>query len=140
MRLALVQADLGAPAHVGVRGPVDHEQGAFDAPDFPQGRRHLVLARIRGELAQDLARAHGPGGHGGRHAQDVRPVPVDQLPPESSRFTGQVAFFRSLADHLARCLLCMLRRLPPTQDSSTPAFKPPEALRRQLLIHRISLS
>lgn len=51
VRLALVQADLGAPAHVGVRGPVDHEQGAFDATDFPQGRRHLVLARIHGELA-----------------------------------------------------------------------------------------
>ena len=31
MRLALVQSDLGAPAHVGVRGPVDHEQRAFDA-------------------------------------------------------------------------------------------------------------
>ena len=27
----------GAPAHVGVRGPVDHEQGAFDTADFPQG-------------------------------------------------------------------------------------------------------
>ena len=26
-----------------------------------------------------LARPHGPGGHGGRHAQDVRPVPVDQV-------------------------------------------------------------
>ena len=35
VRLALVQADQGAPAHVGVRGPLDHEQGAFDAPDFP---------------------------------------------------------------------------------------------------------
>ena len=31
MRLALVQADQGAPAHVGVRRPLDHEQGAFDA-------------------------------------------------------------------------------------------------------------
>ena len=40
--------------------------------------RQLVLAGIRGELAQDLARPHRPGGHGGRHAQDVRPVPVDR--------------------------------------------------------------
>ncbi len=49
-------------------------------PDFPQGRRQLlVLARVRGELAQDLARPHGPGGHGGRHPQDVRPVSVDQV-------------------------------------------------------------
>ena len=30
--------------------------------------------------------------------------------------------------------------LPPTQDSSTPAFKPPATLRRQLLIHRVFLS
>ena len=35
--LALVQSNLGASAHVGVRGPVDHEQRAFDAADFPQG-------------------------------------------------------------------------------------------------------
>ena len=34
VRLALVQADQGAPAHVGVRRPLDHEQGAFDAADF----------------------------------------------------------------------------------------------------------
>ena len=78
MRLALVQSDLGAAAHVGVGGPVEHQQGAFDAADFPQGGRQLVLTGIRGELAQDLARPHGPGGHGGRDAQDVRPVPVDQ--------------------------------------------------------------
>ena len=79
MRLALVQSDLGAAAHVGVGGPVEHEQRAFDAADFPQGGRQLVLTGIRGELAQDLARPHGPGGHGGRDAQDVRPVPVDQV-------------------------------------------------------------
>ena len=54
VRLALVQSDLDPTSHPGVRGPVDHEQGAFDAADFPQGRRQLVLARVRGELAQDL--------------------------------------------------------------------------------------
>ena len=52
VRLALVQADQGTPAHVGVRGPLDHGQGAFDAADFSQRRRQLVLARLRGELAQ----------------------------------------------------------------------------------------
>ena len=67
------------PSHPGVGGPVDHEQGAFDAADLPQGGRQLVLARVRGELAQDLAGPHGPGGHGGRDAQDVRPIPVDQV-------------------------------------------------------------
>ena len=38
VRLALVQSDLGAAAHVGVRGPVEHEQRAFDAVDSPAGR------------------------------------------------------------------------------------------------------
>ena len=46
VRLALVQSDLDSPAQAGVRGPVDHEQEAFDAADFPQGGRQLVLARI----------------------------------------------------------------------------------------------
>ena len=41
VRLAHVQSDLDAPAHVEVRGPVDHEQQAFDAADFPQGVRQL---------------------------------------------------------------------------------------------------
>ena len=44
VRLALVQSDLGTPAHVGVRDPVDYEQRAFDAADFPQGGRQFVLA------------------------------------------------------------------------------------------------
>ena len=79
VRLALVQSDLDPPSHAGVGGPVDHEQGAFDAADLPQGGRQLVLARVRGELAQDLAGPQRPGGHGGRDAQDVRPVPVDQV-------------------------------------------------------------
>ena len=43
---------------------------------------------LAGELAQDLARPHRPGGHGGRHAQDVRPVfplPFSQARPSLSR-------------------------------------------------------
>ena len=60
VRLALVQADLDAASHPGVGGPVDHEQGAFDAADLSQGGRQLVLARVRGELAQDLAGPQGP--------------------------------------------------------------------------------
>ena len=35
--------------------------------------------RVRGELAQELARPRGPGRHRGRHPQDVRPVAVDQV-------------------------------------------------------------
>ena len=59
VRLALVQADQGAPAHGGVGVPLDYEQGAFDAADFPQCRRQRVLARIRGELAQGWLGPHG---------------------------------------------------------------------------------
>ena len=52
MRLALVQSDLGAPAHVGVRGPVDHEQRAFDAADssfwrgYEASLRRIWLGRM----------------------------------------------------------------------------------------------
>ena len=64
MRLALVQADQGAPAHVGVRRPLDHEQGAFNAADFPQRCRQLVLARLKERSASqehfiDLCRLLG---------------------------------------------------------------------------------
>ena len=70
MGFSFVQANVGAPAHGGVGDPVDHEQRAFDAADVAKGGGEFVLARIGGELAQDLARAHGPGGHGGRDAKD----------------------------------------------------------------------
>ncbi len=45
-RFTLVQADLSAALHVGVKQPVDDEQGTFDATDFAQGKGQLVLARI----------------------------------------------------------------------------------------------
>ena len=79
VRLALVQPDLASAAQAGVGVPVHHEQGAFDATDFPQGCHQFVLARIGIELARELARPHGPGGHSGRQEQDVGPVPVDQV-------------------------------------------------------------
>ena len=114
MRLALVQSDLGAAEHVGVRGPVEHEQRAFDPADFPQGGRQLVLPGIRGELAQDLARPHGPGGHGGGDAQDVSPVPVDQVHvhltadqwPQALRDAALVRDLRHLA--AAGALFCAI--------------------------------
>ena len=77
--LALVQSDLGASAHVGVRGPVDHEQRAFDAADLPQGGRQLVLAGIRGELAQDQPVAGAP-------ARRVT-LPVFRLPGDAGAGT-----------------------------------------------------
>ena len=67
------------------------------------GGRQLVLAGIRGELAQDLARPHGPGGHGGRHAQVRRlAVPEGPLPrcPRASDHAAAPAGERYFADGL----------------------------------------
>ena len=46
MRLAFVQADLGAALHVNVEQPVHDEKGALDAPDFSKRQGKLMLTRI----------------------------------------------------------------------------------------------
>ncbi len=55
--LALVQPEVGAPAQIRVLDPVEREQRALDASDFPQRLRQTVLARIGRELLQDRGRA-----------------------------------------------------------------------------------
>lgn len=75
MGLALVEADLGQSSgkqspglfadpphtlHVGVEPPVDDEERPFHPPDFPQGHRQFMLARISRELPQELAWGHAP--------------------------------------------------------------------------------
>ncbi len=35
MSFAFVEPDLGTPLEFGIQNPVDHEQGALDATDFP---------------------------------------------------------------------------------------------------------
>ncbi len=55
MSFAFVEPDLGTPLEFSMQDPVDHEQGALDATDFPQGCRELVLPRIGGEFPQNLA-------------------------------------------------------------------------------------
>ncbi len=74
MSFAFVEPDLGTPLEFGIQNPVDHEQGALDATDFPQGCRELVLPRIGGEFPQNLAWRDGPGSNGGGDAQDVGPI------------------------------------------------------------------
>ena len=64
VRLALVEADLGAPLHAGVEDPFDDEQRALDPADLAQGCGQVVLARIGGEFAQDTARRDLAGAHG----------------------------------------------------------------------------
>ena len=71
MRLTLVETDLGAALQIGIQDPVDHKQLALDAADLPQSPRELVLPRIGGELAQNLAGRDAPGPDGGGDAQDV---------------------------------------------------------------------
>ena len=78
MGFALVQPNVGTPAHLGVEHPIDDEQRALDAADFAQRRGELMQARIRRELAQQLARSDGPGDHGGGASQHVGPVRRDQ--------------------------------------------------------------
>lgn len=46
MRLALVEPDLGAALHVGVKQPFDDEECPFDPSDFPECDRQVVLPRI----------------------------------------------------------------------------------------------
>ena len=44
MGLSLVQADLGAALHIGVKQPFDNEERSFDPSDFTQGHRQFVLS------------------------------------------------------------------------------------------------
>ena len=60
MGLAFVQPDMGASAHVRVEHPIDDEERALDAADFAKRRGEIMLARIRSELAQQLARGGSP--------------------------------------------------------------------------------
>ena len=66
MRLAFIQANLGAPLHVGIKQPVDYEERALDAADFPKGYRQFMLAGLGRKLSQELAGRHDASDHGGR--------------------------------------------------------------------------
>ena len=43
MRLTLVQAELGAALQGGISNPAQHEKGAFNAADFTQCERQVIL-------------------------------------------------------------------------------------------------
>jgi len=74
MRLAFVQANLGAPLHVGIKQPVNDEERAFDATDFPKGYSQFMLAGIGRKLTQKLAGWHDACDHCGRTSQDIRVI------------------------------------------------------------------
>jgi hypothetical protein len=58
--LTLVEADLSLALEAGIKNPVDHEQGSLDAAHLSQCEGQLILARVRGELAKNLAGATIP--------------------------------------------------------------------------------
>ena len=64
MSLAPVQAGIGPALHIGVRQPVDDEEGSFDPSDFAESDGQFVLAGIGRELSQQLARRKGAAGQG----------------------------------------------------------------------------
>jgi hypothetical protein len=78
MGFAFVEADLGLALQTGVENPVDHEQRPFDTADFPKSKGQFILARIGGQLPQNLAGGDNAGGDRGHDAQDVGPVPLDE--------------------------------------------------------------
>ena len=61
VRLALVEAGVGAAAQGGVADPVEREQRALQASDFPQRLGDGVLPRIGGETAHERRRRDGSG-------------------------------------------------------------------------------
>lgn len=78
MGLALVQAYLGPALHVGVEKPLDDEERALDTADFTERHGQLVLARIGGELLEQLTGRHDARHHGGGGSQHARPVLDDK--------------------------------------------------------------
>ena len=78
MRLALVQTNLGPALHVGVEKLLDDEEGPFDAAYFAKRNGQLVLARIGGELLEQLTGPHSARHHGGSGTQHAWPVLDDK--------------------------------------------------------------
>ena len=77
VRLALVEAGAGAPAQCGVADPVEREQRALQASDFPQRFGDGVLARIGGEASHERRGRDGSGLDRRARAQDFIPGIAD---------------------------------------------------------------
>ena len=91
MRFTLVQANLGPPLHVGVEEPFDDEEGALNAVDFAERQSQLVLARIGGELLEQLTGRHDACHHGCGSPQHAGPILDDKA--LSNLATDQAAQF-----------------------------------------------
>ena len=72
------QANLGPPRHVSVEEPFDDEESALDAADFTERQGQLMLARIGGELLEQLTGRHDACHHGGCGPQHAGPVLDDK--------------------------------------------------------------
>ena len=95
VRLALVQADLRSTLHVGIEQPVNDEKRPFNPSDFAKGDSKVVPARPGCEFPQQLAGPHDSRGHGGRAAQDVRPVGDDRVFPDPAADQPFQLFWRA---------------------------------------------
>ena len=76
--LALVQLLPGRAAQLGILDPVEREQGALQAAQFAECRRHAVLPGVSGKLAHDHRCRHGARADGCDDAQDGFPMGADQ--------------------------------------------------------------
>jgi hypothetical protein len=63
---------------IAIGQPIEQEQGALDPADLAKRHGQPVLARIGGELAQDLAGDDCAGRHAGGKPQHVGPAFRDQ--------------------------------------------------------------
>lgn len=45
VRLPLIQTNIGTSLHIGIEKPVDNEQRALYAPDFPERKGEFMLTR-----------------------------------------------------------------------------------------------
>ena len=46
VRLPIIQTNIGTSLHIGIEQPVDDEQRALYAPDFPERQGEFMLTRI----------------------------------------------------------------------------------------------
>lgn len=78
MCFAFVETDLDATLQINIAQPVEHEDRALQAEDFPQCQRQAVLAWIGCQFAQYLAWNHGSGNHACGKPENVGPIFPDR--------------------------------------------------------------
>ena len=79
--LAFVEFGMATLPQIGIRQPLQGEEGAFDPSQRPQGARQGIAAARRGEFAQDDGRDDHAGLDGGLQTEEFsRHKTLDVLP------------------------------------------------------------